>query len=365
MKYFHLAAFIVLWSLFSIYPASAREGVAQALPPEVAEEIRTYVEDRYKGDGAGVSVLVARDGHVIFESARGCANCEFDIPNGSNIAYRIGSISKAITAIELLRFSEQGSLELHAPIGTYMPDLPEHMARVTAFQLMSHTSGLADHVFDPDILPFIRSGMSNKEILDMHADTPVRFEPGSRYEYVNFNYTLLGMLIEALSGESYSDYMEQELFATRGLHNSANDDRRDLVRYRAQNYHEEDGVLLHAENVDLSHVGAAGQLLMSPSDLVRWFQLLMDGELVSPETRSLAWTEVIPADGEGGGYGLGFNIAERNGETYIYHTGLTPGSHAAVGIIPADKLIVVVASNGFHLPRSGKAVNDIVDLIQR
>lgn len=340
---------------------SACESDAAALTPEQVSNIETYINERYADEGAGVSVLITVDGEPALNINRGYANLEWDIPNDATTAFRLGSISKPLTAVALLQLVERGELDLDVPISTYLADIPEHWGRVTARQLMSHTSGLPDHVFDERIIPFIRSGMTFEQITDMHRDTPVNFEPGAQYEYCNFNYTLLGHLLSALTGKSYSDYMEQDVFAPLGMPYSASDDRRDIVPHRAQNYSFENDVLLHAENVDMSHVGAAGLLLGSPTDLAHWFDLLSDGALISDHYRALAWTEVIPANGEGGGYGLGFNVRERNGETFIFHTGMTPGAHGAVGTYPDQRIVITVLGNGFHLPSTGSAMYWIAD----
>ncbi len=334
---------------------------AAALTPDQITAIEAYVTERYPNEGAGVSVLITVAGEPQLVINRGFANLEWDIPNDEFTSFRLGSISKPLTAVALLQLVERGRLDLDVPAATYMPDLPAHMGRVTPRQLMSHTSGLADHVFDERIIPFIRSGMTFEQIMDMHGDTPTNFEPGAQYEYVNFNYTLLGQLLSDLSGKTYSDYMEQDVFAPLGMPYSAADDRRDIVPHRAQNYSLEDGTLLHAENVDMSHVGAAGLLLASPTDLAHWFDLLTQGALISDHSRALAWTEVIPANGEGGGYGLGFNVSTRNGRPFIWHTGLTPGAHGAVGVYPDEEMVIVVLGNGFHLPSTGTAMRWIAD----
>jgi CubicO group peptidase (beta-lactamase class C family) len=331
------------------------------IPTAHLEAIETYIAERYPDDGTGLSVLISVNGQEQFVINRGMANLEWNMPNDTDVAYRLGSISKPLTAIALLSMEEQGNIDLGAPVGTYISDLPPHMARVTVIQLMSHTSGLADHAFNDELLPFIRSGMTVPQVIDMQRDVPANFEPGAQYEYSNFNYTLLGYLIEVVSGMPYSDYMEQTVFAAHGMAYSASDDRREIVPHRAQNYTVEDGIFLHAENVDMSHVGAAGQLLSSPADLAHWFDLLMNDALVSAASRERAWTAVTPTNGEPGGYGLGFNVSERNGRRFIWHTGLTPGAHGAVGTYPDEGIVIVILGNGFHLPSTGAAMRWMAD----
>ncbi len=343
--------------------ACSASGTNAQIAPERLAAIETYINERYPDEGAGVAALVAVEGAIVLEVNRGYANLEWGIRNNSDIAYRLGSISKTLTAIALLEFVEEGALDLDAPISTYVPDLPGHMGRVSASQLMSHTSGLAEHAWAEWLLPYIRSGIALRDVIEGHADAPIEFEPGAQYQYVNFNYTLLGLLLESLSGMSYSNYMEQQIFAVNNMPFSASDDRRDIVPRRAQNYSYEEDRWLHAENVDMSHVGAAGQLLASSTDLAHWSHLLLSGELVSGELRERAWTEVMPADGEPGGYGLGFNLSERNGHRYVYHTGMTPGAHGAVGMYPDEGIVIVVLGNGFHLPSTGTAVHWIADEI--
>jgi len=355
----HLLAITLLTAMGGTTAPVAQ--AATAIGDNRLAAIETYISERYPDEGAGVSVLISVDGETQLVINRGMANLEWDMPNGTDVAYRLGSISKPITAVALLSMAEQEFIDIDAPVGDYIADLPPHMARVTIAQLMSHTSGLADHVFNEDLMPFIRSGMTVPDVIEMQRDVPPNFAPGAQYEYVNFNYTLLGYLIELVSGMSYSDYMEQDVFAANDMPYSANDDRREIVPHRAQNYTVENDIFLHAENVDMSHVGAAGQLLGSPTDLAHWFDLLMADELISATDRERAWTVVQPSDGEPGGYGLGFNVSERNGRQFIWHTGLTPGAHGAVGVYPDDKMVIVVLGNGFHLPSTGTAMRWIAD----
>lgn len=328
---------------------------------------RTLLTDRYPdGPNPGVSVLASCDGKALFSFNSGMANIEWKQPIGSSTSFRVGSISKSLTAVAILQLVESGRIELDRPISSYVPLLPEYMRPVTVRQLMSHTSGLPDILLTPALLPLARDWVALSQIIGMQGKTPPREEPGQSFEYSNFNYVLLAALIESVTGTPYGEYMEQRVFEPRGLHRTHYDRRRAILAERAEGYELSlFGELLHSENIDMSHASAAGALLSSTENLALWTHLLLSGELLAPETLEAAWSGQELPDGTTTAYGLGFNLGEQFGRRVIWHTGLASGFQAAWSVYPDEGLSVIVLANGFHLPNPTKAMDQVAEILLR
>ena len=336
----------------------------QELAATLVDELRTYLEGSYPdGNSPGVSVLIACQGQTVFGYNSGMANIEWGQPVSSDTSFRVGSISKPLTAVAILQLVEQGKVDLDRPISQYVPLLPDYMREVTVRQLMSHTSGLPDILLTPVLAPLARDWVAKRQVIGLQALTPPRSTPGEKFEYSNFNYVLLAALIEYTTGAGYGDYMNNEVFAPLGMTRSHYDARREIILERAQGYDLTPfGRLLNSENVDMSHASAAGALLSSANDLRRWAHLLMSGKLIEPETLESAWTPQAVEVGGPTRYGLGFNITVENGRRVIWHTGMASGAQCALSMFPENGLTISACANSLQLPRTGKATDRIAEI---
>ena len=324
-------------------------------------EARQYLESQYPDSNTpGAAVLVTCNGKPVFSYNAGMANIEWRQPISSDTSFRLGSISKPLTAVAILQLAERGEVDLDKPIADYVPLLPDYMRPVTVRQLMTHTNGMPDILLTPALIPLARDWVSIYQVIGMQGNTPARSAPGERFEYSNFNYILLAALIEAVTGRQYSDYMDEAVFKSLDMTRSHYDRRRTILEERAEGYElDQFGNLLHSENIDASHASAAGALLSSANDLAMWSHLLTTAQLLKTQTRDEAWTPQATAGGEPSSYGLGFNISIENGRRVIWHNGLASGFQSAFSIYPDHGLIVVVLSNGFHLPSTTTAMDRV------
>ena len=186
----------------------------------------TYVKalDEYlrKLDGFSGAVLVAKGDEIWFEKAYGFASQRFKVPNTIRTRFDVGSNSKDFTKVAIAQLAQAGKLKLTDTIGTHLPDYPNKDVRdrITIEQLVRHTSGLGD-VFTPEY--FNASRLKFRSIGDyipIFADDPLRFEPGTSQRYSNYGYIVLGAIIEAVSGESYYDYVQRHVFDPAGMKSS-------------------------------------------------------------------------------------------------------------------------------------------------
>ena len=181
------------------------------IPKEaIAKTIDAYIRNL---DFSG-SVLVAKNGEVLFESAYGLASRRYNVPNKITTRFNIGSITKDFTRLAIAQLAQAGKLKVDAPVITYLPDYPnkEWAQKATVDQLVKHTSGLGDvftkRFWDTNTMRFQKP----RDFIDFFGSDPLQFEPGKGQRYSNYGYVVLGAIIEAVSGENYYDYIQKHVF---------------------------------------------------------------------------------------------------------------------------------------------------------
>lgn len=349
--------FIVCW-LFTIAimltQTEARAYQDSTAPTPAIAEIEEIAADAYGGEEPGASVLVMQGDTVLIANGFGIADLEWGSPITEDTSFRIGSISKPFTAVAILQMVDAGLIDLDQPISAYLSDLPENLGRPTIRQLLSHTSGLPDHFSLPVIPSIMRNPITPDGIIALMTDAQLNFEPGTRWAYSNFNYVLLGKLIEALDeqGRDFGTYVEEEIFLPLAMENSHYDRQSAVVPSRARGYDHDGSRAANTITVETSLAYAAGALMSSANDMALFTNALRDGTLMSEEMQEIAWTAIMLPDGQSTGYGLGFNVSEFLGETAIWHNGSINGFQAAWIYLPASDRTVAVLSNGYYRPNT-------------
>jgi CubicO group peptidase (beta-lactamase class C family) len=212
--------------------------VGTARPQATAGRIDAIVQ-RYSREGLFQgSVLVADHGKVIYRKAVGLANAEWNVPNTVDTKFRIGSITKQFTAMLILQLLDEGKLRLDGTLGDYLPEYPEGPGRaVTIHQLLTHSSGIPSYTSNPKFFPEeSRNPATPTEFIKRFWSLPLDFEPGTRFQYNNSGYFLLGVIIERLTGLSYPDALQQRILTPLGLRNTGYDWSTPLMPRRAGAY---------------------------------------------------------------------------------------------------------------------------------
>ena len=319
-----------------------------------AARLELMLERAYGGDEPGAAMMVLEGDRLVLLSAAGLADVEWGVPATVDTSFRIGSITKPITALAILQRAAEGTLDLDRPVGSYLPGLDETLGRPTLAELMSHTSGLPDHFRLPDMPSIMRNPTTPGEIIDRMRGAEPMFEPGQAWSYSNFNYVLLGRVLEVTDprGRAYGDIIEDDIFAPLGMTDSHYDRQSRIVSRRARGYDHDGERVLNTVTFDTSHAYAAGALTVSAADMVRLTRALMNNTLLPPAWQERAWREITGPDGEGFGYGLGFNVGTLMGERVIWHNGSINGFQAAWLILPDRDRAVAVLSNGYYRPNT-------------
>jgi membrane dipeptidase len=288
----------------------------------------------------GLSVAVGVRGQVLYAGGFGAADLENGVPATADTVYLLASVSKTITAVAALQLAAAGKLDLDAPVQTYVPDFPKKQWTITARQLLGHRAGIRHYRDDePEVT---RHYERFSDALDMFANDPLRFQPGTAYEYSSFGYNLLGAVIERAAGGSYVDYVRAHIAGPSGALTLAPDDVRALVPHRAQGYQRSAEGLRNAELADSSFKMPSGGLSASAPDLVRYALALLDGRLLPAEARKRMWTESPPNPDH---YALGWMVTSSGGKREVWHTGSQPRVSTVLYLQPEHGLAVALLCN--------------------
>lgn len=287
------------------------------------------------------TVLVARNGEILLAQGYGLADAAQGIANATETRFRLGSLTKPITAVAVLLLQEAGLLDVQAPVCTYLPDCPAAWQPITLHHLLSHTSGIPELTRFPDFEPTKARPSTPAETLARFAGRPLDFAPGTAWDYSNSNYIVLGNVIEAVTGQPYADVIQERIFAPLGMDDSGYDTGHEglAVGYRP------DGS--EADFIHMSIPFAAGGLYSTVEDLYKLDRALAEGSLLPPHARDLMFTPVAPIPGEmpGMGYGYGWVIEEGPAGKVIGHNGNIEGFSTGLRRAVDEDLLVIALSN--------------------
>ena len=285
------------------------------------------------------TVIVAKDNDILFNKGFGSANLEWDIPNSPATKFRLGSITKQFTAAAILLLEEMGKLKIDDPVKKYLPDAPEVWDKITIFNLLTHTSGIPNYTNFPEYRKEQYTAHTPKQVVDIFRDKPLDFAPGEKMSYSNSGYIVLGYLLEKVSGETYQDFLQKNIFNPLGMKDSGYDSNSAIIQNRASGYSPGPDGLVNTGYVHMTIPFSAGALYSTTEDLLRWEQGLFGGKLLSKESLSKMITPYK------NGYALGVRTGNFNGHKVILHGGSIEGFNTQLVYCFDDKLAVAVLSN--------------------
>ncbi len=290
-------------------------------------------------------VLVAKYDAPVFERAYGLADRERNIPNTVDTRFRIGSMNKMFTATAVLQLVQAGKVALDAPLGTYLPDYPNaDAAKVTIRQLLTHTGGTGD-IFTPE---FDAHRLDLKTLDDyekLYGKRGLAFPPGSKYEYSNYGFILLGLVVERVSGQSYYDYVREHVYEPAGMTSTGSEPEEVAVPNRSIGYTIGSGGNVVPNTDTLPYRGtSAGGGYSTAGDLLKFAKSLQAHRLLEAAYTDMLTTGKVDA-GDGFKYGFGFGDSIVNGIRCFGHTGGAPGMNGALSICPADGYVVIALAN--------------------
>lgn len=306
-----------------------------------------WLDESFPGAGPGATAILVHDGDVVFRGAAGHANLELGVAMEPDHLLRIASITKQMTAAAILLLQDRGLLDVGDDVSKYLPDFPTQGATITIAQLLSHTSGVFSFTDIPGYWrgDLIRADRDVDEMIALFADAPLKFSPGSQFSYSNSGYTLLGAIVERVSGKSYADFMQSEIFEPLGMTDTQYGGRH-VVPRRASGYQQTGANrYVNALPISMTHPYAAGAVISTVDDLARWNAALFDGELLSDESLRAMTTAATLNDGTKTEYGYGLYVREREGLRVIGHTGGIHGFATAAYWLPDERVFAAVLAN--------------------
>ncbi len=333
-------AVTVLWGAA---PPTASE---DRLPPAIAQRIGRMVTARMlRAKIPGLTVAVGERTRLAWSQGFGTADLENSVPATTETVYRIGSISKPITAAAVMQLAERGKLDLDAPIQRYVPSFPVKPWPITARLLLAHLSGIRHYQSEQEV-DSTRHYANLRDPLRAFAADPLLFEPGARYSYSTYGYDLLGVAVETASGQRFLDYLRANVFLPAAMEHTGADDVFQIVPHRAHGYRRTlDGSVENCALADTSNKIPGGGLVSTAGDLIRFACALERGGLVKPATRDRMFAAQRTRDGRPVPYGLGWAFLDVDGKQWILHPGMQQGASACLLVSPADGLSVAVLAN--------------------
>ncbi len=310
----------------------------------------------------GLSVAVAVDGKVVWSEGFGFKNLTAKDPVTPATRFRIGSISKSLTAVGLVRLVERGQLDLDAPVQKYVPDFPAHGAVITTRQLGGHLGGIRHYRGNEALSnrPYanVRAG------LEIFKAEPLEASPGTKYIYTTYGWSVISAVMESAAHEEFLALMDALVLQPLGLTHTRADRKGALDPDRTLFYHgDAPDQFAVAPTVDSSYKWAGGGYLSTAEDLVRFGSALLQPGFLKAESLALLFTPQKTSDGKPTTYGIGWMIGrDAHGHRVMLHTGSSVGGTSALVLHPETKTVIALVCNHSKSPFAKTNWEPIVEL---
>lgn len=322
----------------------AGSSIANTYRPEIGAASRLIIDLIHDESIPGLSVAVAANGEIVWAEGFGFADLEHNISVQRETKFRIGSISKSLTATALGLLVDDGALDLDVPLSSISEKFAGKGDAISVRQLAAHRSGLPHYTGDDFDQSEHYETMTDAMQKYWHKE--MLFEPGSEFAYSSFGYNLLGAVIEQVSGNTFVDFIDEHIGRELGLDSIVPDALAQTVPYRTAFYHRgPDGELRIAPAVDNSDLWAGGGYLANAADLALFGNAVINGSFLNPQTRAELLAPANEDDGPGAGFGLGWITGELNGVRHIGHTGSHYGCMANLRVYPDAHIAIVTFAN--------------------
>lgn len=319
---------------------AARTPLAEKIDALVQQQIRSF-------SIPGLQIAVTRGEQMVFSESYGSADLESGTPVTRETLFRIGSITKPITATVTLMLEQNQQLDLDKPVQSYCKSFPSKQWPVTPRELLGHTAGVRGfHTGEMSELFNDTHYETVADTLALFQNDPLIAQPGTLYVYSNYAYDLLGCVLEGASGKRFDDLLQTLIFFPAGMNATREDDVRRIIPHRSRSYtHAKDGTVANARCIDSSNRIPAAGLLSTAEELSRFVWELQSGRMISLQRVHQMWAEQSTVGGRGTGYGLGWMMHDHNGVKGVAHTGEEPGASTILYVMPKDEASFVVLAN--------------------
>jgi len=309
--------------------------------------LRAELEKRVAADRFAGAVLVARKDKPLFSGAYGLADREKKIPNKLTTRFRIGSMNKMFTAVAVVQLAQAGKIKLTDPIGKYLTDYPNKdlASKVTIHHLLTHTGGTGDF-FGPEFDAHRLELRTLQDYVKLYGKRGLAFEPGSRWEYSNYGFLLLGVVIERVTGKNYYEYVQDYVYKPAGMISTGSLSEDEVVPERSIGYTKFGGGKTWRPNTDtLPYRGtSAGGGYSTVEDLLRFANALENHTLLDAHYSELLTSGKVDTP-NGAKYAYGFMDRNVHGVRSFGHGGGAPGMNGDLEIYPESGYVIAVLAN--------------------
>lgn len=313
----------------------------------------------------GLAFAVVKDGAIVESGAYGLANVELNAPVTSKTVFAIGSITKSMTAIVVMKLVEDGRVSLDDQISDHVPGLPQAWAGVTVEQALSHTSGIPEFIDNPCAAPTLASHDTRDALVEV-ACLPLDFAPGERFAYSNTNYIVFSLLIEQVTGFWIEGAFRETIFEPLGMHDTLMADYDGIVPNRADGYLATSSCprrpnFRNVPEMEPAIESGAGGVISTLDDMTLFVGALGDPRILKPESWQRLLTPPPVRSGETP-YALGFGVTPFEGEKRIGHNGAAPGFASSFAWFPEKNVAVIVLANSYEV-RHGRSLMGLTNTI--
>ena len=319
---------------------------AQTIAQKADGLLRAYT-DQQKFSG---NVLIAKGDTILFEKAYGYADKSRGQLNTIETEFRVGSLTKMFTSAVILQFADEGKISLADPVSKYVTDF-SNGDKIKLIHLLSHTSGIKGSTGSP-------APTSLEESISRFKVQPLSFEPGSKFEYNNFNYILLSFIAQKVSGTSLSDLFTNRLLQKTTMQHTGLDYKARQSDKKALGYitNTETANWQVANDGNVALASGAGALYSTTRDLYKWSMAISKRLVLNDSSVTMALTPVH------NNYGLGWMNSQSKGRKYVGHTGSIPGFIANFMKFPAEDVTIILLSN-YQDVNARKLSEDLVAVV--
>ena len=302
---------------------------------QIDDHIRTQLAEHRL---PGLSLVILKDGKVIKAAGYGLADVKAKTPATAETVYKIGSVSKNFIATGIMLLVQTDRLKLDDPINKFLVGAPQAWSGITIRHLLTHTGGLVRESpgFDPNKV------QSDANVIRAAYGTPLRFQPGEKWEYSNLGYFILAEVIHKVSGQPWSEFLKQNVFTRTGMNATRTTTLRDSVPQHARGYSENSE---WRDAADWKAVRPSGAFISTVLDLAKWDSVLYTNDVLNEASRRQMWTPVTLTNGRNHGYGFGWHVSTMAGRKAVYHGGGLPGFVSHFVRFPDDGVTIIVLTN--------------------
>ena len=310
-----------------------------------ASKARAIACEKLAPNIPGFALAVAVDGRIVWSEAFGFADLEAKRRTTPETQFRIGSVSKPLTAAAVGQLHESGKLDIDAPVQRYVPTFPDKGATITTRLLGGHLAGVRHYQGDEFTLnqrfPTVTAGLA------IFQNDPLVAPPGTRYSYSSYGFNLISAVVEGASGEPFLVYMSRHVFKPLGMTHTAADKNDSLIANRTRFYERTaSGGFVLCAPVDNSYKWAGGGFLSTAEDLVKFGSAHLSPGLLKAATLELLFTSQRTTSGEATGYGIGWSITtDTLGHRNVSHGGGSVGGTTAFGVDRDSRVVIALVTN--------------------